>query len=247
MEVLPKKLDLSSRREFIKYCSLLLATSVLLKASETKFTNSKSPRYGMVIDLTKCVGCQSCTMSCSMENDVPVGQFRTIVAEYEAKDSKGRGVIASLPRLCNHCEKPACISVCPVGATYQRANGIVKIDTNECIGCGFCVEACPYHARFLNKDTLKADKCTLCDHRLRAGLLPACVESCVGASRMIGDLHDPNSSIRRFLNTHDTLILSSPKNTKPQIFYYGLSEILAQNKPNSEYKMVINWSENIIF
>ncbi|CZE46523.1 4Fe-4S dicluster domain-containing protein [Campylobacter geochelonis] len=240
-----QEISQDKRREFIKKCGLLFASTVSLQASPNVFTNSKTPRYGMVIDLSRCVGCQSCTASCSMENDVPIAQFRTIVSEYEAKDDKGNGVIASLPRLCNHCQKPACIDVCPTGASYQRQNGIVKVDTQACISCALCVEACPYHARFLNKENLTADKCTLCDHRLRDGLLPACVESCVGASRIVGDLHDENSQIRKFLQTHKTMVLYSPKDTNPRVFYHGISQILAKNEESQEYKRVIHWSEEL--
>ena len=205
---------LNSRRSFIAAAGLFFATTAL-KAAPKDFSSS-GVRYGMAIDLTRCVGCQSCTMSCMLENDVQPGAFRTIVSEYEARDKSGKmAVIASLPRLCNHCNNPACISVCPTGASHQRSNGIVKIDTKECIGCALCVEACPYHARYLSLHTYKADKCTFCDHRLRAGLQPACVESCVGGSRIIGDLNDPNSNIRKFLATHETMVIDSPKNTNP--------------------------------
>ncbi|MGF7442070.1 4Fe-4S dicluster domain-containing protein [Campylobacter concisus] len=239
---------LNSRRSFIAAAGLFFATTAL-KAAPKDFSDS-NVRYGMAIDLTRCVGCQSCTMSCMLENDVQPGAFRTIVSEYEARDKSGKmAVIASLPRLCNHCNNPACISVCPTGASHQRSNGIVKIDTKECIGCALCVEACPYHARYLSLHTYKADKCTFCDHRLRAGLQPACVESCVGGSRIIGDLNDPNSNIRKFLATHETMVIDSPKNTNPQVFYHGVSEILAKNNKKLEldngYKKVISWSEEI--
>src|SRR3546814_4406200 len=96
----------------------------------------------------------------------------------------------SLPRLCNHCDTPPCVPVCPVQATFQREDGIVLVDNERCVGCGYCVQACPYDARFVNHETKTADKCTFCEHRLEAGLLPACVESCVGGARVIGDLND---------------------------------------------------------
>ena len=86
-----------------------------------------------------------------------------------------------LPRLCNHCDNPPCVPVCPVQATFQREDGIVLVDNERCVGCAYCVQACPYDARFINHETQTADKCTFCEHRLEVGLLPACVESCVAA------------------------------------------------------------------
>lgn len=104
---------------------------------------------------------------------MPLGDFRTSVGEYALVPKGEQGMYpALLPRLCNHCEKPACLPVCPVRATYQRADGIVVIDAETCIGCGFCVQACPYGARFLNRQTRTADKCTFCAHRLTAGCCP---------------------------------------------------------------------------
>ncbi len=130
-------------------------------------------RYGMVVDLRKCIGCQACTVSCSMENLPPIGQFRTTVLQYEV--DRGTGVppaMVSLPRLCNHCDEPPCVPVCPVQATFQRTDGVVLVDNERCVGCGYCVQACPYDARFINHETQTADKCTFCEHRLEVGLLP---------------------------------------------------------------------------
>lgn len=241
---------LKSRRNFFAITGIFAATTIM-KAAPIDFEDNDKERFGMVIDLTRCIGCQSCTMNCVMENNLLPGKFRTIVSEYEAysKDGK-RAAIASLPRLCNHCQSPACIEMCPTGASHQRSNGIVKIDTKECIGCALCVDACPYHARYIDLDILKADKCTFCDHRLKEGLLPSCVETCVGGVRIIGNLNDKNSNIRQFLATHETMVIDSPKNTNPRVFYYGVSEILTKNSVEEEqkanYKRVIHWNEEII-
>jgi len=184
-------------------------------------------RYAMLVDVRRCVGCQSCTVSCGVENAVPLGEFRTSVGEYamEGEPEKGRQpALAVVPRLCNHCEKPACVPVCPVGATFRRDDGLILIDANVCIGCGFCVQACPYGARFLNKQTHTADKCTFCAHRIEAGLLPACVENCVGGARIFGDMRDANSPIRRVLDGYGMKVatLYPEKSTQPSIFYIGL-------------------------
>ena len=130
-------------------------------------------RYGMVVDLRKCIGCQACTVSCSMENLPPIGQFRTTVLQYEV--DRGTDVppaMVSLPRLCNHCDEPPCVPVCPVQATFQRQDGIVLVDNERCVGCGYCVQACPYDARFINHETQTADKCTFCEHRLEVACCP---------------------------------------------------------------------------
>ena len=182
-------------------------------------------RYGMVVDLRKCIGCQACTVSCSMENLPPIGQFRTTVLQYEV--DRGTGVppaMVSLPRLCNHCEEPPCVPVCPVQATFQRTDGIVLVDNERCVGCGYCVQACPYDARFINHETQTADKCTFCEHRLEVGLLPACVESCVGGARVIGDLNDAGSAASQMLKDNDIKVLKPGMATAPHVFYIGLPD-----------------------
>ena len=184
-------------------------------------------RFGMLVDMRKCIGCQACTVSCSVENQPPIGQFRTTVLQYEI-DQAGdtAAAMVSLPRLCNHCDEPPCVPVCPVQATFQRTDGIVLVDNERCVGCGYCVQACPYDARFINHETQTADKCTFCEHRLEAGLLPACVESCVGGARVIGDLNDAHSEINQRINAHkdDIKVLKPGMKTKPHVFYIGLPD-----------------------
>lgn len=184
-------------------------------------------RFAMFIDLRKCIGCQACTVGCSMENQPPIGQFRTTVLQYEVeKYDDGLPAMFNLPRLCNHCDNPPCVPVCPVQATFQRDDGIVLVDGERCVGCGYCVQACPYDARFINKETQTADKCTFCEHRLEVGLLPACVETCVGGARLIGDLNDPNSQINQLLaeNRGEVKVLKPDMGTTPRVFYVGLPD-----------------------
>lgn len=184
-------------------------------------------RYGMLVDLRKCIGCQACTVSCSLENQAPIGQFRTTVLQYEVNlPHEQQAAMLSLPRLCNHCDIPPCVPVCPVQATFQREDGIVLVDNERCVGCGYCVQACPYDARFINNETRTADKCTFCEHRLEAGLLPACVESCVGGARVIGDLNDRDSEISRRMaeNKDDIKVLKPDQGTAPHVYYIGLPD-----------------------
>jgi tetrathionate reductase subunit B len=180
-------------------------------------------RWGMVVDLRRCIGCQACTVACAMENRVPLGQARTHVSTYELETAAGTRRV-HLPRICNHCEDPPCLTVCPTQATYQRGDGAVVVDNTRCVGCGYCTQACPYGARFMNEETLTADKCTFCVHRLDAGLLPACVETCVGGARVFGDLDDPESEVSRLLATEPVQVLKPEEGTEPRVFYIGLDE-----------------------
>ncbi len=228
----------SGKRGFLKGCLGLgaSATAVIpvkavqaaMGAQPVKRPGMEGKRYGMVIDMRKCIGCQACTVSCSMENLPPIGQFRTTVLQYEvdSKDNPAPSAMVSLPRLCNHCDNPPCVPVCPVQATFQRTDGIVLVDNKRCVGCGYCVQACPYDARFINHETQTADKCTFCEHRLEVGLLPACVESCVGGARIIGDLNDPSSTISRTIAEHrsNIKVLKPEMGTAPNVFYIGLPD-----------------------
>ena len=202
--------------------------------------SSKLPHHWvMVIDLRKCIGCQACVVACKSENNVPIGVYRTWVEVIEvgefAHDPDGDGTVLlddgtfepnvkrfSLPRLCNHCDDPPCVEVCPVQATFKREDGLVLIDYQKCIGCGYCINACPYDARFFNPVQQTADKCTFCVHRLDRGLLPACVTSCVARARIFGDLNDPNSDVAQLLAQYPTESLNASLGTGPQVFYIGL-------------------------
>lgn len=230
-----------NKRKFLSGIGLITAGTALMSAAQVGAATRALPddsrrglsgkRFAMAIDLRKCVGCQACTVSCAIENQAPPNQFRTTVKQYQVSlsvnDSSPPEVKAfMLPRLCNHCADAPCVAVCPVKATYQRDDGIVMVDNERCVGCAYCVQACPYDARFINKRTLTADKCTFCAHRLEAGLLPACVETCVGGARVIGDLNDPNSAINRLLkeNAADIKVLKPEQKTAPHVFYIGMAD-----------------------
>ncbi len=195
------------------------------KAIFAQVTTGK--RYCMVIDVRRCTGCLSCTVSCSVENNVPEGRPRTKVGQMSVASDHGQTVFA-FPNQCNHCVNPPCVKVCPVKATYKREeDGVVVIDYNKCIHCMNCVPACPYGAR--NPDPthkMPPEKCNFCIHRLAEGLLPACVESCIGGARVFGDLNDPDSEVRRLVRENQCYALLPKKNTQPSIFYIGLPEVL---------------------
>ncbi|MBE2894352.1 tetrathionate reductase subunit TtrB [Spirabiliibacterium falconis] len=222
-----------NRRQFIQTLSALTMGAALIPLREAnafqpaRHGGSREHRYAMLIDLRRCIGCQSCTVSCSVENQTPLNQFRTTVRQYEVSDKNGNIVNnVLLPRLCNHCDDPPCVPVCPVQATYQQQDGIVVVNNERCVGCAYCVQACPYDARFINEETKTADKCTFCAHRLEVGLLPACVESCVGGARIIGDLQQPESEINQLITQHydELKVLKPDAGTQPHVFYLGLEE-----------------------
>ena len=215
---------IQSRRNFLRALPAISAGAALAPAiAAGPEADAGKHRWAMVVDVQQCIGCQACTVSCIMENDVPENSFRTIVSTYEVNDGAHSGTYM-LPRLCNHCDEPPCIPVCPVGATFQRADGIVVVDGDRCVGCAYCVQACPYDARFINHNTGKADKCTFCAHRVDAGLLPACVETCVGGARIFGDLNDPESTVRHILDQNQVKVLKPEMGTKPHVFYIGLDK-----------------------
>lgn len=184
-------------------------------------------RYGMVIDLRRCIGCHACTITCKMENSVPDGCFRSWVMEAD-KGVYPNVTRVKLPKLCNHCQQAPCVSVCPVKATYRdHESGVVKVDANKCIGCRYCIAACPYSARYLNHKKGVTDKCDLCLDRVRAGLMPSCVSTCVSHARYFGDLNDPDSEVSRLIRENGAQTLQPEQNTKPSVYYIGLEEALA--------------------
>jgi len=213
-----------SRRTFL--AALPVVTAGL--AAPAARGGQGGPHWGMLIDTRRCIACQACTIGCAMENALPVGQFRTTVATYAITTGRGSTGTAMVPRTCNHCEEPPCVPVCPVGATFKREDGAVLVDGDKCVGCAYCVQACPYEARFINHDTGKADKCTFCSHRVEAGLLPACVETCVGGARLFGDLNDAGSEISRRMKAAAgrTSVLKPEAGTRPNVFYIGLDNEL---------------------
>ena len=214
-----------SRREFFAAsgAGAVGATAIAVgQTNDALAQASVTPKqYGMVIDVRRCYGCNACSVACKAEFDVPLGETRSWVEEIE----KGTYPFVSrsfLPRLCNQCSVPSCVSVCPTGATWRRAeDGIVVIDPNICIGCKYCLQACPYDQRFTNEDTGSADKCDFCIHRVSQGLDPACVEACPARARIFGDLNDPESEVSRLVAENPVTVLRPEQGTQPNVYYIG--------------------------
>ncbi len=129
-----------------------------------------------------------------------------------------------VPKLCNHCTHPACVQVCPVGATYKTKDGAVLIDHEYCIGCRYCVQACPYGARYFNEEKRVTDKCTWCYHRITKGMQPACVEICPVGARVFGDRNDKDSPISLFIRNNRVQVLKPETGNAPNVFYVGIDK-----------------------
>lgn len=212
-----------NRRCFIK--KLGAGAAVLAVAANTSSLSTRASvpkkkiQYGMLIDTRRCIGCHACSVACKSEFNVPVGFTRSWV-EYVEKGNYPHVSRSFLPRLCNHCRHPKCVDVCPTGATTKRPeDGIVVVDPDICIGCKYCVQACPYDARFMNPVTGAADKCDFCLHRVSLGLKPVCVETCIGRARIFGDLNDPKSEISRALASNPVSVLRPGMGTEPNVYY----------------------------
>lgn len=205
------------------------------------------PRLAMLIDLTRCIGCDACTMACKQENGTPMDVFFARVLNVEVgKYPNVKRVY--VPVLCNHCDDAPCLKSCPNKAIVRRHDGIVLVDQDRCRGTGACVSACPYgniilsrhDSWYLNEDEpyerdfIKprlrdsvARKCTYCAHRVDEGLNPACVVACPTTARIFGDLDDPNSDISTYVEDQKATTGRSPfhlipeAGTKPAGMYLG--------------------------
>ncbi|WP_347310149.1 4Fe-4S dicluster domain-containing protein [Defluviimonas sp. SAOS-178_SWC] len=194
-------------------------------------------KLGLVIDLDTCVGCQACVTACKGWNDqaygaplsdqdaygsTPCGTFLNRVHGYEVTPATGPAEIVNFPRSCLHCEDAPCVTVCPTGASYKRAeDGIVLVNEDACIGCGLCAWACPYGARELDPSAGVMKKCTLCVDRIynenlpEADRVPACVRTCPTGARHFGDLGDPDSAVSRLVAERGGYDLMPDMGTKP--------------------------------
>ena len=241
-----------SRREFLQHVLAGTATAtVLLVYTPGAFGRTTQGRsdadheYAYVIDVEKCIGCGNCVRACKRENAVPSGVFRTWVERYifteqgiyidspegalngfdevnEELRAKALDSSRFVPKMCNHCQNPPCVQVCPVGATFRTDDGFVLNDGDHCLGCGYCVQACPYGVRFINPETHKSDKCTWCYHRVQVGKLPACVTVCPNKVRWFGDLKDSESEVSKVFKEDRWMVLKPDMHTTPYCFYVGL-------------------------
>jgi tetrathionate reductase subunit B len=201
--------------------------------------NAKA-RWGLLIDTTKCAaGCTDCVGACNAENGLdprPSPTSAQWIRKVEIAEIK-TGRTQSLPVMCQHCAEPPCVDVCPTGASFKRADGIVLVDRHSCIGCRYCVMACPYKARSFVHEPLGDQKpdvprgkgcvegCTLCVHRIDKGGTPACVEACAKAGHhamLFGDLNDPASAISIRIREVGTMQLRAELKLDTGVRYQGM-------------------------
>ena len=200
---------------------------------------SKTVRWGLLVDMNRCEpGCDACVSACDTENGLPTAKRATDaqwIRKIELKDM--RGSVRSLPMMCQHCAEPPCVDVCPTGASFKRADGIVLVDRHTCIGCRYCMMACPYGARSFVHEPVTDQKpdvprgkgcvesCTLCVHRIDRDRLPACVEACATAGHkalLFGDLNDPQSEISQRIAAVTTTQVRADLRLDTGVRYQGL-------------------------
>ena len=185
------------------------------------------PTYGFVIDLKKCIGCHACTIACKAEHDIPVGVNRCWVKTVE-KGTFPDTQRLFLPVLCNQCEEAPCMKICPTGALFRRADGIVDLNGEACIGCKACMVACPYDQLFIDPNTRTAEKCNFCANRIENQLKPACVSVCPTECRIFGDLDDASTEIAQIVQRQPFTVRKPEKGTGPKIFYLGADDSIMQ-------------------
>ncbi len=278
-----------SRRQVLKGAGVMALGAAATLAPTTKAfaaRKKKAPRWAFIVDLRRCIGCRGCTIACKAEYQTPLGAFRTAVYE-EVYGKFPKSEKFFLPRICNHCEGnkedeiPPCVKICPeypkgrkkfitaegktiryrYGATYKRPDGLILWDNELCIGCGKCLDKCPYGARAWDKSQMSGKdktknaitKCTLCQHRIDKGVEPACVNICQGRARLFGDLNDPNSEVSKLVkefglvDKRDKTTLLPAENTVPMCFYIDPKGILMK-MATAKKKYVENeaWTDQIV-
>jgi len=191
-------------------------------------------RRCLVIDLNRCSGCDSCIVACKHENGIGLGNYWNRVVTVGPAGTFPDVEQYWLPVQCQQCENPQCVKVCPTGASYRdKTTGVVLIDKAKCIGCQYCMMACPYGVRTYNKKEHVVEKCTLCSQRTADGTgIPACVHNCCAGARFYGDIDDPTSDAAKAIaaaNPADVHHLPDPGDAKP-VTVYILSPKVAQWK-----------------
>ncbi len=237
----------SSRRQFLGAASVLGAGIVVAPGmtlhgiTDAKAAASAKVRWGLLVDANKCTpDCTACVTACKTEHGLTgTGRETTDpqwIRKIELRD-RGTGRTQSLPVMCQHCDEPPCVDVCPTGASFKRDDGIVLVDKHTCIGCRYCMMACPYKARsFVHEVTTNqkshsprgkgtVESCTFCVHRIDEGRDPACVEACHkdGKGAMtFGDLKDPNSAISKKIKIHGGSRIRGDLGLDPGVRYQGV-------------------------
>ncbi len=264
-----------SRRGLLKAGGAMAAVATAGLLPKKAEAAKKVPRWAMVIDLRRCIGCRACTVACKAEFDVALGRWNAVVKNVEwGKYPNPQKHF--LPRLCNHCagdpekeeQVPPCVEKCPeaksgrrmkmgkvryrTGATYKRPDGMILLDMSLCIGCYKCIDACPYGVRYIDprvkltrpdrEKALGVGKCIFCQHRVDKGFVPACVNTCQGEARILGDLNDPGSEVSKLvkefnlLDNRKTTTLLPEEKTMPYVFYIDPHKVLTRYRIDKKTK-----------
>jgi tetrathionate reductase subunit B len=219
---------------------VILQTVARAKPADEAVTSKV--RWGLLIDTNKCAdNCDKCVQACNEENGLKSHDRPQTDAQWIRKvtlRNKETKHTINLPMMCQHCAYPPCVDVCPTGASFKRADGIVLVDKHICIGCRYCMMACPYKARSFIHETLTdqdpdvprgkgtVESCTLCVQRVDRGEIPACAEACAdtqeGPAILFGDLNDPNSEISRRVATESSTQVRADFHLDPGVRYQGI-------------------------
>ena len=216
-----------SKRQFLKGCGALLAGVSVYSVTKSPLAENTDTeaqaeiKYAMVHDENICIGCNACVEACREVNHVPEGVTRLKIersgpfGEYPEQSYRFNRVS------CQHCEAAPCVRVCPTGAAYiDKETGIVAVHEERCVGCQYCIAACPYQVRFINPETRTADKCDFCQQtQLKQGLAPACVLACPTKALTFGNLKDPDSDLIRLLKSKPTYRSKVDLGTRPKLFH----------------------------
>lgn len=227
------------RRKFLRFG--LSVTGVFLGGSVLSLTSAREakgvmgemptankfpykPHYSMVMVQNRCIDCERCMEACKQTNHVPSYGYRTKIYEQMRDIGDGKQERIFMPALCNHCNRPPCVRVCPTTATYKdKTNGIVMMDYKRCIGCKTCMAACPYNARYFKEENRAVDKCNFCfDTRLSKGeTLTACAAACPAGVRNFGDLSDTGSNVYKLVHRPEKVVwvLRPETGAMPNVFY----------------------------
>ena len=209
-----------SRRQFIARMGGLIAITSTTGQVVAQTLKINGMRYGMIHDESLCIGCTACMEACREVNQVPAGVSRLTIIRSEPLGTFPDIKYRFFRHSCQHCDNPPCVDVCPTGASYRDAeNGIVDVDPSLCVGCQYCIAACPYQVRFIHPENKIADKCDFCRKtNLKEGKQPACVVVCPTTALTFGNLDDPDSEISRLLNQRPTYRYKLALGTRPKMY-----------------------------